>query len=123
MICAHHHEREAVGLCGSCHRGLCVECARPVGHSLACPGECEQDVATDEASMPTEESVRAIEINRQSISYLFLVIGLLLLSWSIPDILFLHDGWGYSIIFAGFIYLLCPIFAMLRLYISRHRRR
>src|SRR5207302_3023399 len=34
----------AVGLCASCWRGLCGECANTDGRMLACKGRCEQEV-------------------------------------------------------------------------------
>jgi hypothetical protein len=38
MRCFYHHDKEAVGSCKSCGKGLCPECA--VGHSM-------QDVFAD----------------------------------------------------------------------------
>lgn len=45
MDCFRHPEHAAVGLCRSCYRGVCAECAAEVEGSLACRGNCEQDVA------------------------------------------------------------------------------
>ena len=45
MRCFHHEDREAVGTCKSCGKGLCRECAVDMGKGLACRGRCEQDVA------------------------------------------------------------------------------
>lgn len=44
MRCFHHREREAVGACKNCGRGLCPDCAVDVGNGLACPGACEAEV-------------------------------------------------------------------------------
>lgn len=46
MHCYTHHERSAVGICKSCGRGLCPECAVEVGDGLSCPGQCEGRVRT-----------------------------------------------------------------------------
>lgn len=46
MRCFYHPEKEAVGICKSCQRGLCPECATDLGHGLACAGKHEQDVNT-----------------------------------------------------------------------------
>lgn len=44
MRCFYHPDREAVGLCKNCAKGLCAESAIDVGHGLACPGPCEKRV-------------------------------------------------------------------------------
>ena len=36
MRCFNHAEREAVGSCKTCCKGLCSECAVGLGHGLAC---------------------------------------------------------------------------------------
>jgi hypothetical protein len=44
MRCFYHQDREAVGACKSCGKGLCPECAADLGKGLACRGRCEADV-------------------------------------------------------------------------------
>ncbi len=44
MKCFRHHERDAVGVCRSCYKGLCPDCAVEVDKSLACRNSCEEDV-------------------------------------------------------------------------------
>ena len=43
MRCFYHEDKEAVGTCKSCGRGLCRECAIELPKSLACRGRCEAD--------------------------------------------------------------------------------
>ena len=45
MRCFNHGEREAVGTCKACNKGLCPECAVDLGHGLSCRGAHEQRVA------------------------------------------------------------------------------
>lgn len=42
--CYNHTERDAVGSCKACSKGLCTECAVDLGHGLACRGAHEQRV-------------------------------------------------------------------------------
>ena len=42
MNCFYHPEKVAVGLCKSCGRGLCMECAADIHDGLACKGRCEE---------------------------------------------------------------------------------
>jgi len=44
MRCFYHQDKDAVGSCKSCGKGLCVECAVDLGKGLACRGRCEDDV-------------------------------------------------------------------------------
>jgi hypothetical protein len=43
MRCFYHEDREAVGSCKSCGKGLCRECAVDLTKGLACRGHCESD--------------------------------------------------------------------------------
>ncbi len=43
MRCYYHKDKEAVGTCKSCGKGLCRDCAVDLGKGLACRGRCEPD--------------------------------------------------------------------------------
>jgi hypothetical protein len=45
MRCYNHSDRDAVGSCRACSKGLCVECAVDSEYGLSCRGEHEQLVA------------------------------------------------------------------------------
>jgi hypothetical protein len=44
MRCFNHNDREAVGHCKACCKGLCTECAADLGFGLACKGSHEKTV-------------------------------------------------------------------------------
>jgi hypothetical protein len=44
MRCYYHREREAVGLCRACGKGLCDDCQTDLGQGLACKDRCEENV-------------------------------------------------------------------------------
>lgn len=44
MRCFYHQDKDAVGSCKSCGKGVCAECAADLGKGLACRGRCEDDV-------------------------------------------------------------------------------
>ena len=46
MKCYRHHEADAVGICKSCSKGICTDCAVDVSNGLACKNECEEEVET-----------------------------------------------------------------------------
>lgn len=45
MKCFYHHDTDAVAICKSCQRALCVTCAMDVPPGTACINRCEKDVA------------------------------------------------------------------------------
>ena len=44
MKCYNHHETDTVGICKSCNKGVCSECAVDVGNGIACKNSCEEAV-------------------------------------------------------------------------------
>jgi hypothetical protein len=42
MRCFYHQDKDSVGSCKSCGKGLCAECAVDLGKGLACRGRCEE---------------------------------------------------------------------------------
>lgn len=44
MKCFYHPQSDAVGICKSCSKGLCRECAVDVGDGIACKDKCENRV-------------------------------------------------------------------------------
>lgn len=43
MRCFYHADRDAVGVCKSCQRGVCRDCAAEVDKGIACKSRCEDD--------------------------------------------------------------------------------
>ena len=41
MRCFYHHDRDAVGTCRLCSKGLCVECAADLDIAIGCKGKHE----------------------------------------------------------------------------------
>lgn len=44
MNCYRHSNVSAVGLCKTCFKAVCPDCAVDVGNGLACKGSCEEKV-------------------------------------------------------------------------------
>jgi uncharacterized protein YacL len=44
MMCFNHHNKNSVGICKHCGRGLCEACVSPLQESLACKDRCENHV-------------------------------------------------------------------------------
>src|SRR5690348_13649686 len=64
MKCFTHRDSDAIAICRSCGRALCVACIAEVGRSCACKGRCESDVerfnemlSRDRSGPPTPASI------------------------------------------------------------------
>lgn len=44
MKCYAHADRDAVGTCRHCCKGVCAACAKDSGYGLVCSPSCEQEV-------------------------------------------------------------------------------
>ena len=94
MRCYYHQDKEAVGSCKSCAKGLCPDCAADVGKGLACRGHCEDDVRAVVAlvdrnikfSPKTAQILESSRKVRWSAAIFNLVIGLVFVAWGLSNI-------------------------------------
>ena len=56
MKCFDHSDQDAVGICKSCQKGLCKDCAVDLTNGIACRARCEAQVRA--LSQLIESSVR-----------------------------------------------------------------
>jgi len=93
MRCFYHQDREAVGGCKSCGKGLCAECAVNLGKGLACRDRCEPDVQAlialvdrNIALAPaTSRLIASGHVTRLVTAILFLAMGLVFIAWGLTD--------------------------------------
>src|ERR1039458_6240761 len=86
MNCFYHPTVVAVGICKSCGKGLCPECAVDLGKGLACKGRCEEDVKAVTALIDrgikraslNDHILTTARSNRYLNALFFLVFGALL---------------------------------------------
>jgi hypothetical protein len=57
--CFNHPEREALGVCKSCCKGLCADCAADLGHGIACRGTHEDRVEALNALVLRSQQVQS----------------------------------------------------------------
>ena len=112
MICYHHHDRPAVGICKSCNKGLCYECAVDIGHGLACKNSCENEVRA--LNDVLERSKTAYQKAGKAYKRTALISGLLgcaFLLWGILQVTLIHEvgiavfliPFGVILLFASFL--------------------
>lgn len=93
MHCFYHHDKDAVGGCKSCGKGLCAECAVDLGKGLACRGRCETDVQAvislvDRNIQLQPKTARLIQAGgsaRIAGSLFFLVVGVVFLIFGLTS--------------------------------------
>ena len=44
MHCYQHSDQQAIGICNSCQKAVCPDCAKDTGRGLACSDECAVEV-------------------------------------------------------------------------------
>ncbi len=57
MNCFNHRDVPAVGLCKSCLKGLCPDCAVEIVNGLACKGACEERASRINRAMDNNSEV------------------------------------------------------------------
>lgn len=74
MNCYIHREKNAVGICKSCGRGLCQDCVVEVGEGISCAGPCEEKVRI--INRMVEGNARVLSTSNQSMrtAALFILI-------------------------------------------------
>jgi hypothetical protein len=93
MHCYYHQDKEAVGSCKSCGKGLCPDCAADVGKGLACRGHCEDDVRAvvaliDRNIKLSPQTARILESSRKvrsSAATFNLVVGVVFIAWGLSN--------------------------------------
>ena len=89
MKCFYHPEKDAVGLCSACSRGLCSDCAAEAGTKLACRGRCEPnaqalaDFQDGLARAAAAEKSWLGSRGRDALYFLaYIVVGIVFVWWS-----------------------------------------
>jgi hypothetical protein len=115
MRCYYHQEKEAVGACKSCGKGLCPDCAADVGKGLACRGRCEEDVRAvvalvDRNIKLSPQMAGRLESSRKVISSAALfnvVVGCIFVGWG-----FLQGARFGFLVILGFCFLVYGVFGL-----------
>jgi len=107
MKCFKHIDKDAVGICKSCGKGLCPECATVFQKGLACKEECEEEVQaliilgekSKTVLKKTSRTIYASGILFFSIGgfLAFISLGIEETSSKIPVILFAFLSFGYAL--------------------------
>ncbi len=93
MRCFYHADREAVGTCKSCGRGLCRECAVEFPKGLACRGRCEADAEAliqlidrnIQLSSKVPQARRTNKRNRSVAGIFYIIFGAIFTFWGVSD--------------------------------------
>jgi hypothetical protein len=115
----YHQGNQACGVCKSCNRGICRDCASEVINGLACKDKCESEVIElnrmISGSQEIEDSAKAMIKSVSVISGdLFnLAIGILFLGYGI------YDDMDF-ILYLGVVFLLFGFVGLIRAWRSKY---
>ncbi|MHA1755570.1 MAG: hypothetical protein ACTSVV_02285 [Promethearchaeota archaeon] len=79
MKCYYHPQKDAVGICKTCNRGICSDCLAQDCNSIACKDHCEQVKELDnfiETNKTIHEKIGAVYALN---AFIYLVSGMILL--------------------------------------------
>jgi hypothetical protein len=79
MRCFNHIDRESLGICKACSKGLCAECAVDLGHGLSCRGDHEATVNGYHAMLARNiKMVNVAKNSAQGVPIFLSVVGVLM---------------------------------------------
>lgn len=107
MRCYYHPDKEAVGICKNCHKGLCPDCAADVENGIACRDRCENRVrALNEALEKGKRAYGRTRTLYSRIALICLLMGVLILLVGLA----LLSEVGVILIPTGLIFVLASYF-------------
>ncbi|MCF6199634.1 MAG: hypothetical protein L3J67_09610 [Hyphomicrobiaceae bacterium] len=113
MICFEHEDRQAVGLCRACNKGLCAKCAVDHDYGLSCSGDCETEARLVQQQIL--QNRKSLRTGRQSL-YLWPVIFLFMGgSMLVSELLRRGPVLNWATIFGGGL----SLFALYMFFINR----
>lgn len=74
MRCFVHADRDAVGICRSCYKGLCSDCAVDLQHSLACRGAHEEEAERLHSMVSRAQRVQTTSSSARYLAPAFMVV-------------------------------------------------
>jgi len=101
MNCYYHSEKTAVGICKSCGRGLCVDCAADIQDGLACKGRCEERAQKINSIINNNSRVLAVSNTQLRRNMIFMVVTGLLFAILGGIYMSLADAGSFGGIFVG----------------------
>ena len=99
MNCFNHAEKNAIGICKSCGKGLCAECLVALPNGLACKNACEDRVTLINRIIDiNQKMVVAANAQVRSSGLFVLILGSLFVGLGLTP--FIVGGSKFPLIFA-----------------------
>lgn len=111
MNCYTHTQKEALGICKHCQKGICMECLVDSGDGLSCKGKCLEEVKLLKKLRDFEQKVVKNNSSQWTSSgLLYLFMGILII---VVPIVFLRK---INIVFmpVGLLFLIYGIFVLMK---------
>lgn len=114
MKCYYHPDKDAVGICKSCQKGICKDCLVDFGTGIACKGKCEEEVKIlNELTKSSKHSYRSTSQTYFRNAIVFIILGLAFTFFGIKDLVNNKTGEPFSFLFLimGVVLVLSAIFS------------
>lgn len=83
MKCFYHQEKDAVGICRHCLKGICNECAVDFNDGIACKDRCEEKaIATSKMLQVNLTAQKGLKITRFLGPIFIIILGFIYIGWA-----------------------------------------
>lgn len=83
MKCFYHHDKDAVGVCRHCLKGICPDCAVDFKDGIACKNTCEEKAkATARLVSVNINAQKGLKTGRFMGPVFLSILGLIFLGWA-----------------------------------------
>ncbi len=111
MKCFYHNNKDAIGICKNCSKGLCKECVTEIDKSIACKNKCEMDVKLINRMMMA--SMKVIEARNPYWRSIFMSGGFSIICFVFGFIFLKTKGLGLFFISMAILFFISTIFTYL----------
>lgn len=111
MKCFNHSKTDAIGICKSCNKGICLKCCAELIDGLACKNSCEDKVNLINAMLNRNEKI--ITTSNKQIKYAgYAEISFGILFFSAGIIFIIAKQWavGTFLMTLGLVFIISSIF-------------
>lgn len=114
MNCFNHTDRVAIGICKSCGKGLCPDCAAQRANGLACKDSCEARVDLLNRIIDiNDQTLAAARYQSRSVGIVATIMGVVMIGFA--GVLSVSPGWGFNAFLMGCFGAMCLVLGITRL--------
>lgn len=106
MKCFYHNEIDSIGICKSCHKGICLNCYQDFGNGIACRNTCIED------AISITQAQKAKIKPSYGPSFVYIISGVILARYG-------HTSYFDLILHFGILFFVFGIYSLISIFIQR----